>query len=151
MGPLTSIDYARLIQYVAQNFHRQSLNKTQVNKILFVVYGRYLATFGQPLFADDKPKAWPYGPVFPIVNKRIDIKEIIRFTEDKIEAFKKNRLAQEMVVKAVKEMYMLSAKTLTDLSHAPGTPWYRTIYREDGTHAQWDTEIPAEYITEYFR
>lgn len=35
MDRLTSIDYARLIQYVAQNFHRQMLNKTQVNKILF--------------------------------------------------------------------------------------------------------------------
>lgn len=150
LGTLVSIDYARLIQYVAQNFHRQSLNKTQVNKILFVVYGRYLARFGNPLFTDDTPKAWPYGPVFPIVNKRYIVNEIVRFPEEKIELFKKNRDAQEIVVQAVNEMYNLSAQKLTDMSHEPDTPWYRTVYREDGSHAPWNTEIPTDYIKDYF-
>ena len=57
---LKSTDYARLIQYAAKNLHMTRLNKTQINKILFYVYGVYLAKFNKPLFTDDTPKAWPY-------------------------------------------------------------------------------------------
>lgn len=150
MDALTSIDYARLIQYVAQNFHRQMLNKTQVNKILFAVYGKYLAKTGTPLFIDDTPRAWPYGPVFPVVNKRIDVSEIIRFTPDRVNLFKQNRTAQEIVVEMVRKMYNQSAQSLTAQSHQYGTPWYRTVYLEDGSHAPWNTQIPPAYIKEYF-
>ena len=59
MGQLTSINYGRLIQYTSQKLHLQRLNKTQVNKILFYVYGRYLAVTGKKLFVDDTPKAGP--------------------------------------------------------------------------------------------
>lgn len=53
---LTSIDYARLIQYAAQKLHMVLLNKTQINKILFYVYGVYYAETGEELFNDDSPK-----------------------------------------------------------------------------------------------
>lgn len=69
---LTSIDYARLIQYTAQRKHMVLLNKTQINKILFYVYGAYLADTGKALFSDDTPKAWTYGPVFPKPNKKVE-------------------------------------------------------------------------------
>lgn len=150
METLTSIDYARLIQYVAQRFHRQMLNKTQINKILFTVYGRYLALKGKPLFTDDTPKAWPYGPVFPIVNKRINIDEVVNFPQDKINLFVQNRDAQLIVVKTVKQMYDKSAQSLTDWSHQYGSPWHRTVYSSDGGHAKWNTPIPLDYIKEYF-
>ncbi len=150
MEPLTSIDYARLIQYVAQRFHRQMLNRTQINKILFTVYGNYYVQTGEVLFTDDTPRAWPYGPVFPIVNKRIDIHDVVNFTQDKINAFVKNNTAQKIVVDAVNKMYNKSAQFLTDWTHRHGSPWYRTIYLPDGTHARWNTEIPLEYIKDYF-
>lgn len=63
MEALTSVDYANLIRYIAQQRYSQILNKTQVNKILFYVYGKYLAMLGEKLFTDDSPMAWPYGPV----------------------------------------------------------------------------------------
>ena len=85
---LTSIDYARLIQYAAQKLHLATLGKTQINKILFYVYGVYLARKGEPLFKDDTPKAWTYGPVFPIQNKKVDAYEEIRsFPDEKIKAY----------------------------------------------------------------
>ena len=74
---LKSTDYARLIQYAAQKLHMVRLNKTQINKILFYVYGVYYAETDRLLFEDDSPKAWPYGPVFPIVNKKINPDEIV--------------------------------------------------------------------------
>lgn len=150
MNGLKSIDYARLIQFAAQKFHRQMLNKTQVNKILYCVYGRYLAKTGVRLFDDDTPKAWPYGPVFPIVNKRIDIHEVISFPARQVELFKKDQTAQRIVADAVAELYGYSARALTDWSHQYGSPWYRTVYLDDGSHAPWNTEIPDEYTKEYF-
>lgn len=150
MNELKSIDYARLIQYVAQVFHRQMLNKTQVNKILFAVYGRYLAQTGNVLFTDDTPKAWPYGPVFPIVNKRVDISEVVQFTQDKVELFKRNRIAQEIVVQSVKEMHDKSAQYLTAMSHRPDTPWDKTIHPGNGGTVAWNTEIPADIIKKYY-
>lgn len=47
---LKSTDYARLIQYAAQKLHMVRLNKTQINKILFYVYGVYYAETNNLLF-----------------------------------------------------------------------------------------------------
>lgn len=149
---LTSIDYARLIQYAAQSLHRQMLNKTQVNKILFYVYGRYLAVTGSPLFTDDTPKAWPYGPVFPRVNKKVNTSKAISLSKEEIEIFKSNPDALLIVEAAVKQMYGMTASSLTRWSHQEGSPWYRTLFEgyEQGQQAPWNTEIKREYIEEYF-
>lgn len=126
------------------------LNKTQINKILFAVYGNYLAMYGTPLFDNESPKAWPYGPVFPIVNKRVNIDEVVNFTQDKIDMFVNNRDAQQIVVDMVNRMYDKSAQALTEWSHQYGSPWHRTVYPAEGGHAKWNTPIPLEYIKEYF-
>lgn len=152
MMQLTSINYSRLIQFTAQKKHLQMLNKTQVNKILFMVYGRYLAMTGEKLFNDDTPKAWPYGPVFPIMNKRLKTNENTVLTPQEIEAFKQNTTMLTIVLEAVKVMHHMSAQSLTNWSHKVGSPWYRTIYEssKDGKLAAWNTEIPESYIKEYF-
>ena len=152
MIQLTSIDFAKLIQYAAQKMFYQHLNSTQINKILFFVYGRYLALTGNKLFTDDTPKAWPYGPVFPIVNKRINPSEEVKFTPEMISEYKKNGTALEIIKDAVNVMHSKSAQMLTDWSHQIGSPWYRTLYegRNDGSRAAWNTEIKDEYIKEYF-
>lgn len=67
---LTSIDYTRLISWLAYYKHKTILNKTQMQKILFMCYGLYLTKHNEPLFSDDTPKAWPFGPVFPRSYKR---------------------------------------------------------------------------------
>lgn len=57
MEELKSLDYAKLVQFVALKNHGVLLNRTQMNKILFYVYGHYLAENGNLLFKDDSPKA----------------------------------------------------------------------------------------------
>lgn len=152
MEQLTSINYGRLIQYTSQKLHLQMLNKTQVNKILFYVYGRYLAVTGKKLFTDDTPKAWPYGPVFPRVNKRTNPSEVIKLTKEEVYLFKADELAIEIVVAAVGKMHKMSAVYLTEWSHQEGSPWRRTLYdgMEPGKQRAWNTEIPDDYIKEYF-
>lgn len=153
---LTSIDYARLIQYAAQKLHMTQLNKTQINKILFYVYGMYYAETGQLLFKDDSPKAWPYGPVFPIVNKRINPDEIIKaFPNDIQDEFNKHSKALQLVKSAVDVMYCMSAVSLTKWSHKDGSPWYKTLYVKDDNgnvikQNKWNTPISIDLIKEYF-
>lgn len=153
---LTSIDYARLIQYAAQKKHLVILGKTQVNKILFYVYGVYLAMKGKKLFNDDTPKAWTYGPVFPIQNKKMNAYEEIRsFPKEKVEAFRSNQDAMQLVIKSVDKMYNVSAVALTRWSHQEGSPWYDTVYVRDETgkiieQHPWNTPISDTLIKEYF-
>ena len=149
---LTSIDYARLIQYAAQKQHMVLLNKTQINKILFYVYGVYLAENQLPLFMDDTPKAWTYGPVFPRPNKSVDINEVIKsFPADKVKAYKANKKALDLVVKVVDRMYDKSAMSLTQWSHVENSPWYNTVYQKDRDgniikQRPWNTRIEESLI-----
>ncbi|MEW9603293.1 Panacea domain-containing protein [Bacteroides sp. L008] len=153
---LTSIDYARLIQYAAQKLHMTRLNKTQINKILFYVYGVYYAETGKLLFDDDSPKAWPYGPVFPIVNKKTNPDEIIKaFPNDVLCEFNKHSKALGLVKSAVDMMHSMSAVSLTQWSHKEGSPWYNTLYIKDKEgkvveQNKWNTPISTELIKEYF-
>ena len=101
---LTSLDYAQLIQFAALKFHNVVLNRTQINKMLFYVYGRHLAVKNAKLFEGDDPKAWPYGPVFPIVYQKINIEDVPRsFSKEKNDAFKANPEALNLVKEAVKK------------------------------------------------
>ena len=157
MTKLTSIDYARLIQYAAQKLHMTRLNRTQINKILFYVYGVCYADFDKPLFEDDTPKAWPYGPVFPIVNKKINPDEIVQpFGNETIHEFNKHPQVLQLVKNAVDAMYNMSAVALTKWSHQEGSPWYETLYIKDDSgnitgQKKWNTPIDAELIKKYFK
>ena len=49
---LTSLDYMKLLSWLAYYKHGTILNKTQMQKILFMCYGSYYAQKGTPLFRD---------------------------------------------------------------------------------------------------
>lgn len=155
---LTSVDYARLIQFVAAKMYHTLLNKTQVNKILFYIYGVYLAKYGKPVFDDDTPKVWVYGPVFPRANKRVVSCEMIRredFSQEKIDAFQEKGDFLSRIVKIVGNMRDISALSLTRWSHEEGSPWDVTLYKRDKdgkviSQSPWNTPIPQERIKEYF-
>jgi uncharacterized phage-associated protein len=154
---LTSLDFARLIQFAARKFYKMLLNKTQINKILFYVYGVYLAeTDGNHLFTDDTPKAWPFGPVFPKVYKKIDTDEIVNgFSPEYVKEFQQDQRALSIVESAVRSMHNMSAYDLTKWSHEEGSPWYFTIYnldQEGNVKSQnpWNTRIEDNIIKEYF-
>lgn len=155
---LTSIDYARLIQFTARRVYMTLLNKTQVNKILFYVYGAYLAQYGKPLFSDDTPKVWTYGPVFPRPNKKVVTGEEVSaewFTKEQIQAFRANPEFLSRIVKIVGKMKDIQAIDLTRWSHEEGSPWYTALYvKDDGGkitgQKPWNTEIPQESIKRYF-
>lgn len=154
---LTSLEFARLIQFAAQKFYKMLLNKTQINKILFYSYGVYLAeTKGNRLFTDDTPKAWPFGPVFPRVYKKINTDEPVNsFPAELVDAFQKNQKALSIIENAVIQMHDMSAYDLTKWSHEEGSPWYLTIYNVDKegniiSQNPWNSRIEDSVIRDYF-
>lgn len=151
MDELTSIDYANLLNWVAYNKHNVLLNKTQINKLLFMCYGIYLASTGNKLFKDDSPKAWPYGPVFPNVYRKFIPNYIPKdFDESKKEVFRKDATAMSVVIKVMKKFHSYSAYSLSEWSHKEGGPWYKTVYGSDDQSPKWNATIEDEFIKEYF-
>lgn len=149
---LKSTDYAKLIQFAASHFYNTALNRTQINKILFFVYGKYLAETGDVLFEDDTPKAWPFGPVFPIVNKRIDVDDIPQgFSDEKNGLYRKNMKALGIVRNAVDLLHNKTAYELTKWSHKADSPWYETLFPVGKERLPWNTEIKRELIESYFK
>lgn len=149
---LTSIECSELINWIAYHKCGVLLNKTQMQKILYIAYGKYLAKTEDVLFVDDTPKAWPFGPVFPIVNKRFtpglsSMVSIHPSTENKI---LNNKDAFESIMDAVIENCNKSAYVLSEWSHDENGPWFKTIYK-DGSQAKWNQVIDNALIEEYFK
>ena len=92
---------------------------------------------------DEKPKLWPYGPVFPKVHKKFEaIKEIKR---DKIESIS-DKEAINILEKTVEKWGSVPAGKLSSWSHSEDSPWYLMV--KEG--ANWNTEIDLDYIKIYF-
>ncbi len=150
MNSLTSLDYSDLLRFLAYNRHQVVLNKTQVNKLLFMCYGVYLSKTNEPLFCE-KPKAWPYGPVFPIVYKKFRQSLMpITISEEKKKEFYTNNTALNICIEIVDKYCYTSAYNLSVWSHQQGSPWYQTVYCDDNPIV-WNKEISDELIKEYFK
>lgn len=150
MGELTSIDYANYIRYDAFSRHSVVLNKTQVNKMLFICYGVYLAaTDGKKMFTDDSPKAWPYGPVFPRVYKHFG--EYKGVAQSVIEKIEKDDTAYKIIGYVVDKFFNWTAYQLSEWSHRSDGSWFKTVYGADGQQSpQWNKVIEDSLIQDYF-
>lgn len=150
---LNSIDYSELINWIAFNKFGVLLNKTQMQKILFMCYGIYLANTDNYLFTDDTPKAWPFGPVFPRVNKKFVPGVPKKFSDDKQTVFLENQSAMAVILDIVSRFHNVSAHDLSEWSHQEGGPWHQTIYGEnsDNTDLKWNQVISDDLIKAYFK
>lgn len=148
MMNLASTDYADLLRYLAFKRRRAIINKTQVNKMLFMCYGTYLALLGEKLF-EEAPRAWPFGPVFPRVYKTFDRKDMpIIIPNEERERFNANMPALNICCAVVDKFSHTSAYSLSVWSHREGSPWYQTVY--DNSPIVWNKVIPDETIKAYF-
>lgn len=148
---LTSVDFANQLRNMAFQRHLVNLNKTQVNKLLYMCYGFYLAQTEHKLFSET-PKAWPYGPVFPNVYKSYSFYNIPIYIEnEKEEEFKNNKKALNICQQVIDKYCRISAYDLSMWSHQPGGPWHQTVYGPKGNESSgWNKEISDELIKSYF-
>lgn len=133
-----------------------ALNKTQVQKILFICYGLYMVSHNEcdtfcseKLFTDDTPKAWPFGPVFPRSYKRY-ANIPITLTEEEKAAFKQDPDTLMMVYGIVERLCRITARDFTSWSHQEGTPWSKALFGS-GKKFEWNVQIDDEDIYNYFK
>jgi len=143
-----SVDYANLIRRYALRVHGVCLVKTQVLKILYIIYGMYLVRTGKPLFTGDQLKAWPYGPVFPRVYRLFRAQPGV-LAEDVLKSINSDSTAVSIIKEVVSKRCSWSAYQLSEWSHEIDGPWYRAVYSEDG-EAHWGADITDESVKTYF-
>lgn len=148
MVKCTSLDILRLITWIAYYKNNVILNKTQVQKILYICYGLSLAKSRTPLFEDDTPKAWPFGPVFPITYRRYIEHYPAPITEEEKKKFGEIPIIND-IFKVVNRYCHYTSKSLSEWSHQIGGPWWQEVYK-DGTGAKWNNQIPNDSICKFF-
>ncbi len=141
----------------------QQLTQMQLQKLVYFAYGWYLAITGTRLI-DERVEAWQWGPVIPSIYKEFkrfgssSVTEPARevtFRDGKVGFFpariqsddpKADGLALQ-VIKRVWDIYgKYSASALSNMTHAPNSPWSKTSDREIR-----GTDIEDTLIVQYFR
>lgn len=141
-------DSVVLGEYLISVAHKNRiiLNVTQVQKILYIIYGVWLASKDE-LVSKESPKCWPYGPVFPRTRNKVDFKNALPLSHNTFTDLKKNKELVLFMEDVVVKLAQVSASKLSEWSHQVDSPWYRTTKHD---RFKWGDEIPNSYIKEYF-
>lgn len=146
LKPYDSVIAAKYLMGIA-NAQGLILNITKVQKLLYIAYGRFLADHGRPLL-NDKPRAWPFGPVFPRTREEVDFGKLIYIDEEpSLQEIRQDKEVTELFEAIVKRYARYYASQLSEWSHMEGSPWEKTT-KSPGF--KWNDPIPDEYIKDYF-
>ena len=116
------------------NAKGMKLTMMQLLKLVYISHGWWL-TFsnGKPLTAD-KPQAWQYGPVHPLVYRAFrsaGANGITQKAVDPISGFEFSADIPDEVNSILDQVVTsygpIHAYRLSDMTHQEGTPWSRTI------------------------
>lgn len=138
---LDSVDVAKALRYVGIT-NKMQFNMTQLNKLLYIAYGIYLVRYKIRL-TTEHPAAWPYGPVFPRVTRKISL-------SDTINAYEFCMLSEPvrlLLAEVTTQFGDIPANKLSAWSHKEGSPWSRAIER---SHGKWNEKLDDEDIFDYF-
>ncbi|MDO5537847.1 MAG: DUF4065 domain-containing protein [Desulfovibrionaceae bacterium] len=123
-------------------------NNTKIQKLLYCVYGAILAAHGVQI-CREKPRAWPYGPVFPRVFMHIyKGYDIARYPQTLSSRLSGVEMAD--IRRVVDFFGRYSVGQLVEWSRSPGSPWLKAVT----VHAHgsiWNGELRNEDIVRYFR
>jgi uncharacterized phage-associated protein len=141
----------------------RTLTQMQLQKLVYFAYGWYLAITGQRLI-DERIEAWQWGPVIPSIYKEFrrfgsspvtDQAKKVMFRDGKAGLFpvsvqSDNPNEDAFALKVIKRVWDIygkySASALSNMTHAPNSPWTRKSDKEIK-----GTDIPDQLILEYFR
>lgn len=123
----------------------QPLTPLQIIKLVYFCHGWMLAFYGRSLFRD-YVQAWKYGPVVPNVYHALKhyggdpVTREIPFPDEQFDDDEEDLIGQ------VYDVYgHLHGIRLSQLTHAPGTPW-DVIWSQTGSNSV----IPNELIQEHY-
>lgn len=136
---IDSVDVANAIRVFARK-KNIDVNMTKIHKLLYISYGILLARKGVRLTVEH-PQAWPFGPVFPRVHKKVSLdtppKEDVKLPED----------AENVLCEVLDVFGKFSAGKLSAWSHKADSPWDRTVKENNG---KWGCKMNDSYISSYF-
>jgi uncharacterized phage-associated protein len=107
------------------------LTNMQVQKLVAIAHGFYLAIFGNPLIRENL-KAWQWGPVIPDLYHRLRKYGAQPITEplNHVEPTPSTGDVPELLDAVWKGYKDRSAAQLSGLTHQPGTPWSLTWHND---------------------
>ena len=121
------------------------LNMTQLQKLLYIVYGTCLVILDRPPFRNEQPQAWPFGPVFPTTR---------RWLFDAVGEWKVPQVPESVpedirriIEKVITHFGSWPSKALIDWTHKPGAPWDMTTKMPG---FKWANRIGDGLIKDYF-
>lgn len=137
------------------------VTQMKLQKLIFFAHGWYLALSDTPLL-DEHFQAWQYGPVVPSVYHEfksfgtLGIDKLgteLSFTPSGFDWISptvsdSSGTVQELVKKIWDVYGKYSGTQLSDMTHAPNTPW--TLTRKKYGDMR-DVVIPDELIKKYFK
>lgn len=141
----------------------KQLTPMQLQKLVYFAYGWYLAITGERLL-DERVEAWQWGPVVPSLYnefKRFGSGPITEFarkavvgTDGRI-SYEPYRVMSDRpehdviamkIIRKIWEIYgRFSASQLSNMTHAPESPWSQTPEKDVR-----GTDIPDDVIKAYF-
>ena len=140
---LDSVDVAKAVLAEAKSRNLR-LNMTQLQKLLYIVYGTSLVILGRRPFVEH-PQAWPFGPVFPRTRRNLS-DEVKKWNVDTCPESVPDELRQ-IVCKVVENFGTWTSGQLVDWSHRIGGPWDVVTHRSG---FKWADEIPDDETRDYF-
>jgi len=121
------------------------LNVTKVQKLLYMAYGYFLAN-GRVIFSES-PKAWPYGPVFPRSQKKVDYSSVIPLSSPELVTISKDKEVTNLFNLLIDKYSIYSAGQLSEWSHSDDGPWDLTRNEQN---FNWNMPIKDDLIADYF-
>ena len=122
-----------------------SINVTKTQKILFILYAFYI-TKNRVIF-DERPKAWPFGPVFPKTRKKVDYNLPADINSPEFDEIREDAEFLQSCNSVIDTFGQNTAGQLTEWSHKEGSPWDKTTKLPGFKSGD---PIHDELIKEYF-
>jgi len=144
MEEIHSDDVAKAIMIEANNLGLR-LNMTQLQKLMFIIYGTGLFLLNRRPF-DEHARAWPLGPVFP-KTRRLLLEDVKNWVVPAQYPTTIQEDLRPIISSAVKFFGTWSSPKLIEWTHTPGSPWEITTKMPD---FKWGQEIGDGLIRDYF-
>lgn len=144
---MKTYDSVLLAQYMLSLAHSKgiNLNVTKVQKLIYIVYGVFMSEHDHQI-TTEAPKAWPFGPVFPRSQKKVNYTAVMPLDTPLFGELKEDKILNDVLGSVIDKFANLSATSLSEWSHQEGGPWHRTVSGNN----KWNAPIPNQYIKEYF-
>ena len=149
-----------IANYFLEKHGEAKISPLKLQKLVYISHGWHLGLFDEPLVDDEYAEAWQYGPVFPSLYyefKEFGSDPVDRLAKDysgpnfdsvmpKIKSV--DTLVPELLSKVWEGYGHLTAIQLSALTHAQGTPWYKTWHGKPGWR---NLHISNDEIKAYYK